>query len=54
VALACDLLSSDTVFPAVDSSQQTGGERGTTVLPPVLMADGVQGDTSGPDQRAAR
>ncbi len=54
VALEYGLMSAYTAFLAVDSSQQTAGGHGTTVVQPVPMPEGVRYDTTVPEQRAAR
>jgi Ca-activated chloride channel family protein len=46
VALEYDLMSAYTAFVAVDSSAQTAGAHGTTVVQPVPVPDGVQYETT--------
>jgi Ca-activated chloride channel family protein len=47
-ALHYGLMSAFTAFVAVDSSQRTAGEHGTTVMTPVPVPDGVRYDTTVP------
>ena len=46
LALDYNLMSSFTAFVAVDSSRQTAGSEGTTVVVPVPMPDGVKYETT--------
>lgn len=53
VALNYNLMSAFTAFVAVDSSQRTAGDHGTTVVVPVPVPDGVRYDTTVPEPRAS-
>jgi len=53
VALNYNLMSAYTAFVAVDSSQRTSGDHGTTVVVPVPVPDGVRYDTTVPEPQAS-
>jgi Ca-activated chloride channel family protein len=47
-ALEYGLMSAFTAFVAVDSSQRTAGDHGTTVMTPVPVPEGVRYETTVP------